>query len=223
MVLAIIALNLWVFFKEFKLGGGPALDVFIATFGLIPIELSSGTSLAVGNGVPNVATIFTSMFLHGGVAHLIGNLWFLWLFGDNVEDVYGHFGFLVFYLFVGVCAALFHIGLEPASRIPTIGASGAISGVLGAYITLFPRIRIRTLIFIVIFVQVISVPAVVFLGLWFLLQLAEASNSGGSGGGIAFGAHVGGFVAGVVVTMLACKKSKTPPNKRYDARRVSRW
>lgn len=214
MVLGLIALNLWVFFKEFKLGGGGALDAFITTHGLIPSQLIQGR---------NVVTLFTSMFLHGGFGHLVGNLWFLWLFGDNVEDVYGHFGFLAFYLFAGVCAVLFHIALEPSSNVPTIGASGAISGILGAYVALFPRIRIRTLIFIVIFIQVISVPAVVFLGLWFLVQLLEVTNRGGAGGGIAFGAHVGGFLAGLMATLLACKKPLQPPRHRYDTSRVRRW
>lgn len=218
-----IAINLWVFFREVKLGGGPALDAFVATYGMIPLEIARGKTLPVGSDVPNLVTLFTSMFVHGGLAHLVGNLWFLWLFGDNVEDVYGHVGFFFFYLLAGVCAALFHIALDPGSRIPTIGASGAISGVLGAYLALFPRIRIRTLIFIVIFIQVVSVPAVIFLGLWFVMQLLEASRAGGSGGGIAFGAHIGGFLAGFLVTLIACKRPPKPPRYRYETRRVRRW
>ncbi len=190
---------------------------------MIPLELSQGMSLPVGNEVPAVLTIFTSMFLHGSIAHIAGNLWFLWLFGDNVEDVYGHFGFLFFYFFVGLCAALVHSAIVPHSAVPTIGASGAISGILGAYIALFPRIRIRTLIFIVIFFQVISVPAVVFLGLWFLGQLLAVSSNGGLGTGIAFGAHIGGFAAGLIITLIVCKKPIQPPRLRYDTQRVRRW
>ncbi len=217
-----IAANLWVFWREISLGNGPAVEAFIATFGMIPLELTTGINLPVGNHIPFVATIFTSMFLHGGIAHILGNMWFLWVFGDNVEDVYGHVGFFFFYLFVGVCACLFHVALQPDSRVPVIGASGAISGVLGAYVVLFPRIRVRTVIFIVIFIQVISVPAFVFLGIWFVSQLLGVTNPT-EGSQIAFGAHVGGFVAGVLVTLMSCRKAATPPRYRYETRRVRRW
>ncbi len=218
----LIVANLWVFWRELRLGAGPAIETFIATFGMIPLEVTKGFNLPVGDHVPFVATIFTSMFVHGGFAHILGNMWFLWIFGDNVEDVFGHFGFLFFYLFVGLCAGLFHIALGPTSKVPVIGASGAVSGVLGAYVALFPRIRVRTLIVIIIFIQVVSVPAFVFLGIWFLSQLLGITNPT-EGSQIAFGAHIGGFVAGLLVTLMACKKAPMPPRYRYETRRVRRW
>jgi membrane associated rhomboid family serine protease len=145
-------------------------------------------------------TLITSMFLHGGWSHIIGNMWFLWIFGDNVEDAFGHGRFIVFYLLCGTTAALGQIIMEPTSLLPTIGASGAIAGVMGAYFVLYPRSRVLTLIPIFLF-DVIEVPAIFLLGFWFLMQLvnagavAAAANTGS--GGVAFAAHVAGFVIGV--------------------------
>ena len=137
--------------------------------------------------------------------HLIGNMWFLWVFGNNIEDSMGHARYLVFYLICGALAAAAHLASAPGSPIPTVGASGAISGIMGAYLILYPRVRVFTLFFFVIFIRVIPVPAWVMLLWWFGLQVLSGSVAAGSGGGVAFWAHVGGFVAGVVLIKLFAK------------------
>lgn len=147
-------------------------------------------------------TLVTSMFLHGGWAHLIGNLWFLWIFGNNIEDDLGPGRFLVFYVACGIVAALAHLWSEPGSNLPMVGASGAISGVMGAYLLRYPRARIHTLFFLLIFFTVADLPAWVYLVYWFLIQLAASQIDVGTGGGIAFWAHIGGFAAGMVLLPL---------------------
>jgi len=149
-------------------------------------------------------TFLTSMFLHGGIDHIFGNMLFLHIYGDNVEDKMGHFKFLAFYLLAGVAATLVHFLTSPASIIPTIGASGAISGVLGAYIVLFPKVKVKTLIGYGFFFQTARLPAYVLIGFWFVMQLVFGSISlvGGTGSGIAFFAHIGGFVFGYVITKI---------------------
>jgi membrane associated rhomboid family serine protease len=193
----LIAANVVVFLYELLLG--PDLGGFLYAWGFTPVRLT----LAVRYGdlplAPAVASIFTSMFLHGGWAHLIGNLWYLWIFGDNVEDALGHAGFLVFYLGCGVAAMMFQYVVVPVAAIPTVGASGAIAGVLGAYILSFPRARVMTLLPIFPFFQVLPLPAFLVLGLWFLFQFVLGLGSPASGGGIAFWAHVGGFLVGLLV------------------------
>ncbi len=194
---ALIVVNLAVFVYELLLG--PQLGDFFHQWGFTPVKLT----LAVRYGdlplAPAVASIVTSMFLHGGWSHLIGNLWYLWIFGDNVEDVLGHAGFLVFYLGCGIAAALLHYFTVPVAAIPTVGASGAIAGVLGAYILTFPRARVLTLLPIFPFFQVVPLPAFLVLGLWFRFQFVLGLGSPKTGGGIAFWAHVGGFVVGLLV------------------------
>ncbi len=138
------------------------------------------------------------MFLHGGFLHIIMNMWFLYIFGDNVEDRLGHLRYLVFYLFCGVAAGVIHLLTNWSSNVPTIGASGAISGVMGAYLLLYPRSKILTLVFIVLFIQFIEIPAFIFLGIWFFLQIVSVGTSSGNAGGVAFWAHIGGFVVGLV-------------------------
>src|ERR1051326_2062657 len=156
-------------------------------------------------GVASVITIFTSMFMHSGWWHLIGNMWVLWIFGDNIEDYLGHFSYLIFYLVSGLAASLAHILLNPNSTIPSVGASGAIAGVMGAYFLLYPSARVLTLVPLIIFFTFIWLPAWIVLGYWFVLQFLSGaatsiaySNSTG-GGGIAFWAHVGGFLAGLIM------------------------
>jgi membrane associated rhomboid family serine protease len=140
------------------------------------------------------------MFLHGGWMHLIGNLWFLWIFGNNVEDSMGHLRFLVFYLLTGLAAATSHVLVDPGSTVPMVGASGAISGVMGAYLVLYPRARVDTLFWLLIFIRVVPLPAWVLLGYWIVLQLAGSTVSGAAGGGgVAYAAHIGGFVAGMLL------------------------
>lgn len=155
-------------------------------------------------------TLFTCMFLHGGLMHIVGNMWFLYIFGDNVEDRYGHVGYALMYLGCGLAAGVLHIVSSPASPIPTVGASGAIAGVMGAYLVMFRHARVLTLIPLGIFTQLVAVPAPFFLGIWFLFQLLSAAASSGVGGGVAWWAHVGGFAAGVGVTWLLGLVGRVP-------------
>jgi membrane associated rhomboid family serine protease len=188
VTISLIAVNILVFVYELSLGR--AVDAFTLYYGLIPAAFSW-------------VTVFTSMFLHGGFMHVAGNMLYLWIFGDNVEDRMGHGRFLVFYLLCGVAAALAQTITVPDSVVPMVGASGAIAGVMGAYFVLYPRSRIVTLIPIFFFFQVVEVPAIFFLGIWFVMQFLSgvgsivSSISGGAAGGIAFWAHVAGFVAGI--------------------------
>jgi membrane associated rhomboid family serine protease len=191
LVIAIIVLNAFAFLFEQTLSDRE-LALFVRVYGVVPASFTW-------------SSVFTSMFLHGGWMHILGNMLFLWIFGDNVEDRLGHGRFVAFYLLCGTVAALAHVMSEPGSLIPTIGASGAVAGVMGAYFVLYPHSRILTLLPLFIFWQVIEVPAVLFLGLWFALQLFSGvgtmlmATQGAPAGGIAFWAHVAGFVAGVVL------------------------
>ena len=188
VTISIIVLNVLVFVYELSLGR--AVDAFTLYFGLVPAAFSW-------------VTVFTSMFLHGGLLHVAGNMLYLWIFGDNVEDRMGHGRFLVFYLLCGVAAALAQTITAPDSIVPMVGASGAIAGVMGAYFVLYPKSRIVTLIPLFFFFQVIEVPAILFLGIWFLMQFLSGVGSivtavgGQPAGGVAVWAHVAGFVAGI--------------------------
>jgi membrane associated rhomboid family serine protease len=195
----LIVLNAVAFFFELSLGG--AINVFVQWWGLVPLRFA----YAFGGAeplVPTLATAFTSMFLHGGWIHLLGNLWFLWIFGDNVEDRLGHWRFLLFYLAGGLAAAAAHLLLNLGSAVPTVGASGAIAAVLGAYAVMFPRARVVTLVPIFFFFQVIALPAMLVLGLWFVVQIFTGTLSIGAGGGVAWWAHIGGFLFGAAVVLL---------------------
>jgi membrane associated rhomboid family serine protease len=178
---------------------GPATqEAIIARFAMVPAHFADGVTLA------EIMTIFTSMFMHAGLAHIGGNMIYLWIFGDNVEDRIGHFRYLMFYLVGGVVASLTHLAINWGSELPTVGASGAIAAVLGGYLVLFPASRIVTLIPLGRFSHLTTAPAFVFLGLWFILQLFEGvmSFGGADVSGVAFWAHVGGFVAGLVMVKL---------------------
>src|SRR6187399_3245099 len=194
VTISLVTLNVLVFLYQFSLG--PAVNRFVLTFGLVPAYFSW-------------ITVFTSMFLHGGFLHVAGNMLYLWIFGDNVEDRMGHGRFLAFYLLCGVAAALGQTFTAPDSIVPMVGASGAIAGVMGAYFVLYPHSRVLTLIFIVFYVNIVEIPAVVFLGFWFLMQLLSgvgtlAASSGAEAGGIAFWAHIAGFAVGAgLVKLLA--------------------
>ena len=184
------------------------LEKFIAYFGIVPAEYTNHH----GHGLPVIdyVSFLTTMFLHGGWLHILGNMWFLKIFGSKVEDRMGHGGFLVFYLLTGVLASIFYIYFSPHSSMPVIGASGAIAGVMGAYYVLFPRARILTLIPILIFPWFVEIPAFFFLGWWFLLQLFSGSLSlaiQNAGGGVAWWGHIGGFIAGVILVFFF-RKSK---------------
>jgi membrane associated rhomboid family serine protease len=181
------------------------LTRFLVTYGVVPAAFTP-------------VTLFTSMFLHGGWSHVIGNMWYLWIFGDNIEDTFGHGRFLVFYLLCGMTAAAGQIVMEPASRLPTIGASGAIAGVMGAYFVLYPHSRVLTLIPLFIFIEIVEIPAIFFLGFWFLMQLFSGAGSiahtAGNQGGVAFWAHVAGFVAGLAGVFVF---------RRPERQRVEWW
>jgi membrane associated rhomboid family serine protease len=197
----------WVYLQGAGLSES-ALAGSVCALGAIPAEITGRTEAwgPFGGGGPcppgglTWPTLFTSMFLHGSWMHLIGNLWFLWIFGNNVEDSMGHGRYLLFYLLAGLVAAGSHVVSDPASPLPMVGASGAISAIMGAYLVLYPRARVHTLFFLVILIRVFPLPAWFFLGYWFLLQLASSSvQVQGGGGGVAFLAHVGGFMAGLVL------------------------
>jgi membrane associated rhomboid family serine protease len=176
-----------------------ALNDFLTAYGVVPASLAW-------------PTLITAMFLHGSWSHVIGNMWYLWIFGDNVEDRVGHGRFIVFYLLCGIAASLGQVVMDPSSMLPTIGASGAIAGVMGAYFVLYPQSRVLTLI-PVIWLQVVELPAVVLLGFWFLMQLFSAGTiamtaSTHGSGGVAFAAHVAGFVMGIVGVFLFKKRDR---------------
>ena len=186
VTIGIIVLNALAWFLELSFEPRE-LEQFLYAYGVVPANLQA-------------STIITSMFLHASWSHILGNMWYLWIFGDNVEDRFGHGRFLVFYLLCGVAAAVGQILMNPTSALPTIGASGAIAGVMGAYFVLYPQSRVLTLIPI-FFYDVVEVPAIVLLGFWFLLQLfsagAVAARTTGTGGGVAFAAHIAGFLVGM--------------------------
>ena len=218
----IIGLNVlvYIFFElPVQMQGVQAFEDLTKQFGFIPRHFILALT---GSGHYSIAatvlTIFTSMFMHGGFFHILGNLWFLWIFGDNVEDYLGHFSYLIFYLLCGVAAALTDIAIDPSSTVPTLGASGAIAGVMGAYILLYPKARVQTLVVLVVFITFWWLPAWVFLGYWFLIQFVETSVTASSvhhqTGGIAFAAHVGGFVAGLILIKLLPRQSRS---YRYGA------
>lgn len=198
-----IIVNVSIFIYE--LGLGTQMQSFFNSYAVIPSRFLATDSLTISRLTP----LFTSMFLHAGLLHIAGNMLFLFIFGDNVEDSMGHFRYFIFYILAGVLAGLAHIYTNSASAIPSLGASGAISGVLGAYILLFPAARVATLIFLLFFFYVIEIPAWIFLGLWFLLQVVSgASTVGQNGAGVAFWAHIGGFVAGFILVLFFRKKRK---------------
>jgi membrane associated rhomboid family serine protease len=202
VTVALILLNTVVFLHELSLPNPDRVEAFFATFSLTPAHLTQAPS------PDSCLTVFTSMFLHGGWMHIIGNMLYLWIFGRNVEDSVGHFKFIIFYLLCGVAAAAAQVAIAPDSTVPMIGASGAISGVLGAYLLLFPRARVLVLFPIWIFWRVFSVPAPLLLVVWFAMQLLSglAVLSMDINGGVAFWAHVGGFVAGMLLIPIFKKR-----------------
>ena len=212
--IGLIAVNVLAWVVVQGMGMEPALSRSVCQLGLIAGEIlhraPPGTSVPIGPGVECVITStsawytpLTSMFLHGGWLHLLGNMWFLWVFGNNVEDSMGHGRFVVFYVLCGLAAAAAQMLVNPSSVIPMVGASGAISGVMGAYIVLYPRVRVHMLVFLFIFITRITVPAWMMLGYWFLLQvLGGLPMLAQESGGVAFWAHTGGFIAGMIVIWL---------------------
>ena len=203
MTIGFIAANIAIFFYEVSLG--PRSEKLILTYGAIPFDLTRGV-LVGKEHIPVPVSLLTSMFLHGGLMHLAGNMLYLWIFGNNIEDVMGHLRFVFFYLLCGVAAVYAHAWVDPASVVPMIGASGAISGVLGAYLLLFPRAKVLTLIPIGFFVQIVRIPAVLVLGFWIVVQFLSGMLSASRTGGVAWFAHVGGFIAGMALIFFFKKK-----------------
>jgi membrane associated rhomboid family serine protease len=201
VTISLIIVNTLLFLYEVSLG--PAVRHLIQEHGLVPAQITCAVRYGEGDLGSAVAPLLTSMFLHGGWWHLIGNMWFLWIFGDNVEDALGSVRFLLFYLLCGVGGGIAQWAFTPASAVPTVGASGAIAGVLGAYARIFPHARVLTVVPVLFFIQLVEVPAVVMLGLWFLLQLFNGSVAtlGAPGGGVAWWAHIGGFVGGLLMAL----------------------
>jgi membrane associated rhomboid family serine protease len=223
VTVALISINCLIFFYLSFLGEG--FQLALVKWGAIPFEVTHGVELTPELAIPFEVThgveltpelsffaplsLFSSMFLHGGFLHLAGNMLYLWIFGDNVEDQLGHVKFFIFYILCGLAASLLHIITAPNSKVPMVGASGAIAGVLGAYMIRFPRARILTLIFLGFFIRIVAVPALFVLGFWFILQLLYAFPSiGSTSGGVAWFAHVGGFLAGIVLFKLFSAFSK---------------
>jgi membrane associated rhomboid family serine protease len=199
VTIVFIILNGVVFLYELSLG--MQLTRFFYVFGVVPSFYFSSQYWQTAGLLIGILPLFTSMFLHGGWLHFLFNMLYLWVFGDNVEDRLGHWRFFFFYFICGFAAALLHIVTNPSSKLPTIGASGSIAGVLGAYLVLFPGARVLTLVPIVFFFQLIELPAILFLGFWFVMQFLSGAMSLTSGdvGGTAWWAHIGGFFAGVLL------------------------
>lgn len=198
VTVGLIVLNALAFLYELQLPDRE-LQLFIREYGVVPIDVSP-------------VAVITSMFLHGGWLHFGGNMLYLWIFGDNVEDRLGHVGFLGFYLLCGTVAAGGQIAMSPLSQVPMVGASGAIAGVMGAYFILYPHSRVLTAVFLVFFLELIEIPALFFLGIWFLMQLFSGVGSIGAHaaqGGVAFWAHIAGFVTGVAVAILQRLRERT--------------
>ena len=198
VTLSLIVVNVLVYVWGWTLGDSDA-ETLVAGYGLVPAHFSW-------------LTVVTSMFLHGGLQHIGANLLSLWIFGDNVEDRFGHGRFLVFYLLTGAAAAMAQVWADPSSTVPIIGASGAISGVMGAYLVMFPRSRILILIFLLFYIDVVEIPALIYLGLWFIFQLLSGVGSAGGGQMIAFWAHIGGFVTGLVAVFVFRRKEREEPD-----------
>jgi membrane associated rhomboid family serine protease len=224
LTISLIAINVLVFMYQLSLPP-KALEVMVYQYGAIPAVIFGSQHLPASIvAIPAWASLFTSMFLHGGFMHLLGNMLYLWIFGNNIEEAMGRIRFIIFYLVTGLAASYAHALSNPNSIVPSIGASGAISGVLGAYILLYPRARILTLIFLGFFIRLMYIPAGVVLGIWFVLQLLSGSMSGQNDGGVAFWAHVGGFLAGMLLVPLFKRRDIrlfNPPV--YHSRMIQDW
>jgi membrane associated rhomboid family serine protease len=200
----IIALCTLIFLYEISLGRN--LDQFLIMYGIVPARYSQMSIAVHFTLVEQLIPFFSSMFLHGGWMHLIGNMWVLYIFGDNLESTLGHWRYAFFYILCGLTAGIVHLLTNYHSHLPTVGASGAIAGVMGAYLVLYPRARVLTLVPIFFFIQIIEIPAYVFLGIWFLLQFVSGAgsllNRTAEVGGIAWWAHAGGFIGGIILLLL---------------------
>jgi membrane associated rhomboid family serine protease len=226
---AIIATNALAWLLLQGAGAEPRLAASVCNLGLVPGELTGmarvGEALPMGPGLAcsvdsgrQIAHVFTSMFLHGGWMHLLGNMWFLWIFGNNVEDSMSHAGFLLLYLICGIAAALAQVATGPASIVPMVGASGAIGGVMGAYIVLYPHVRVYNLVMLGFYVTTFALPAWMMLGYWMLLQVLGGAMTPSEGGGVAYAAHVGGFAAGAILVKLFARSDYVAQHRAHHWR-----
>lgn len=215
--ITLIILNIFFFLVEVSLGD--RLNALFGSFGVVPAKFFAsyyiaGDRIVYIGAAERIIPLFTSMFLHGGWFHLFGNMLYLWIFGDNVEDRMGHLRYLIFYLLCGLIASLTHILFNPTSTIPSVGASGAIAGVLGAYMLLYPTARVIVLIVLFFYIDFVALPALIVLGFWFIMQFFSGVLSLGvqnaSAGGVAWWAHIGGFVAGMVLVFVFKKRNYRP-------------
>lgn len=215
VTVSLIAANIGFFFYELSLlsQGGQALDTFIYQMGMVPASILQAHIPGTGG----YSTLVSSMFLHGGWLHLIGNMLYLWIFGNNIEDSMGHLRFILFYLVTGLIAAVTHLALNPVSTVPTIGASGAVSGVLGAYLILFPHARVQTLVTLGWFIRIVYLPAWLLLIFWIGLQVLNQALApmDPRAGGVAYAAHIGGFIAGLALIPLF-RKYRRRTHFRYS-------
>lgn len=234
VTVALIALNVTSWFLLQGFGSERELASSLCLYGLIPADLFglappgyriplSPTLACVIDGETNWLSLVSSMFMHGGWMHIVGNMWFLWVFGDNVEDAMGPVRFAAFYLLSGIAAAAAQIATDPGSAVPMVGASGAIGGVMGAYARLYPRARVATLLVLGFYITRIWVPAVFMLGYWFLIQVLSGLPALGSQqGGVAFWAHIGGFVAGILLSFVLVNPTRLAAHRRHSSRQRSR-
>ncbi|TVM03382.1 MAG: rhomboid family intramembrane serine protease [Candidatus Brocadia sp. WS118] len=208
VTVSIILANVLVFLIELSLGA--RLDSFLFQFGVVPVKVAYSSDIPDATFLNTYFPFLSYMFLHGGFIHLIGNMWYLWIFGDNIEDRLGRFKFIIFYFICGIGSAMVHVYFNSQSGIPCIGASGAIAGVLGAYMVTFPKARILVILPLFIIWEIIELPAIIVLGFWFLIQFfsGAATISSAHGGGVAWWAHIGGFVIGIILI-------KVFPKARY--------
>ena len=207
VTIGIIIVNVLIYFFSIS-GGMYNFQAIVLNYGLIPTELIHMQNLYISPNVNPIFTVLTSMFLHANLMHLVGNMWYLWIFGDNVEDFLGHFNFLIFYLAGGVAAALIHTIFNPTSTMPVIGASGAISAVLGAYLLLYPNARVYVLFFFIFIFRIFTMPAAILIGFWIFFQIINGITSisiGQQMGGVAWFAHIGGFFFGLYFIKFVLK------------------
>ena len=213
-ILLIITNLIFFLYQHLLSSGGPVS--FFHRLGYIPYEFSHFVDIDPPSPIPIPLTILSAMFMHGGWIHLLSNMLFLWIFGDNVEDRFGHIKYLIFYIVCGIGASVTHIIMNLNSQVPSLGASGAIAGIMGAYMLFYPKARINTLIILVIFIQVVRIPAFIMIGYWLFIQVLSsfAESGGATGGGVAWSAHIGGFVVGFLLSLFIPKKRKTGRKKR---------
>lgn len=216
VVLLLIGLNVYVFYLQLTFPEG--FEAAVTAWGAVPREIVTFRDIPPVTGWPPIVNLFTSMFMHGGLMHIAGNMWFLWIFGDNCEWLMGRAKFLAFYIICGLAAAVAQIIVSPMSLIPMVGASGAIAGVMAAYMLHFPGERIMSLLWLFVFIRIVYVPAWLYIGIWIIMQiyLGLGESGAGDGGGVAYFAHIGGFFAGFLLAKVFARKDyRLRKNRRH--------